>query len=124
MRKLTHQTDQLRKLVRMRKLAHMTFMTQGNGAVIPQWTVEDRFRKARELRGLSQQEFADEVGLSRRIVSTIESGLKKPAKRDYLLWQMATGVPRAWLETGQAPDDDPTPGGTGVHPPGLEPGTH
>ena len=79
--------------------------------MIPQWTVCDRFRKAREVRGLSQSEFAVETGLSRRTISAIENGEKKPGTKEFNLWQMATGVPRVWLETGEAPS-----GGDGADP--------
>lgn len=76
---------------------------------IPEWSVADRMRKAREMRGMTQTEFAEATGLSRRTVSRLESGDKLPVTKDYNLWQMATGVPRAWLETGEAPHDGGAP---------------
>lgn len=89
----------------------MTINADLGGAAVPEWTVADRMRKAREYRGLSQTEFAAETGLSRRTISSIETGEKTPKTLDYNIWQFATGVSRAWLEFG-------------VHPLGLEPRTH
>ncbi|TFV82655.1 XRE family transcriptional regulator [Microbacterium sp. dk485] len=81
---------------------------------IPQWDVSDRFRKARESVDLTQAQMAERTGISRRTISYIEAGVKTPGVKELNLWQMATGVPRKWLETGEAPHDggapDPLPG--------------
>lgn len=98
-------------------LARMT-INAASGPVIPSWKVADRLRKAREEAGLGVSEFAEEIGVHRRTVSRYESGAKPP-KSILLLWQMRTGVPVQWLLTGEEPG-----GPSGVHPPGLEPGTH
>jgi transcriptional regulator with XRE-family HTH domain len=102
----------------MRKLARMTIASnEPAGGFVPEWTVRDRFRKAREARGLTQEQFAEETGLSRRTISSIESGNQEPVKRDYNLWQLATGVNRTWLESGWTPRDlnpEPTGYGTGA----------
>lgn len=72
--------------------------------LIPQWTVGDRLRKAREVAGLSQDQLALDLGISRRSVSTYESG--GAAKRPVLLaWAMRCGVSLDWLETGSVPPD-------------------
>jgi DNA-binding XRE family transcriptional regulator len=102
----------------MRKLARMTIASSGgNAGIVPEWSTRDRFRKARETAGMTQAEFAEVTGLSRRTISSIESGEKEAVRRDYNLWQMATGVSRAWLETGWTPRDlnpEPTGYGTGA----------
>ena len=95
---------------------------------IPTWTTADRFRKAREERRLTQTEFAEQTGLSRRTIGSIETGEKVPTTKDYNLWQMITGVPRAWLETGESsPSGDgggkgegPRSGVQGPSLPGLD----
>jgi transcriptional regulator with XRE-family HTH domain len=92
--------------------------------LVPEWTQADRMRKAREIRGLSQTEFAEATGLSRRTVVRVESGEKVPGVKEFNLWKMATGVSRAWLETGNAPVGQGPDGGGVVHPLGLEPRTH
>ena len=79
--------------------------------MIPTWTLADRFRKARETRALSQSEMAEQTGISRRTISAIETGDKVPGVKEFNLWQMITGVPRIWLETGEAPHDGGAPGG-------------
>lgn len=92
--------------------------------LVPEFTVSDRLRKAREVRGLSQAAFAAETGLSRSTIVRVESGEKVPGTKEYNLWQMATGVSRDWLETGNAPVGQGPDGGGVVHPLGLEPRTH
>ena len=74
--------------------------------IIPTWTVADRYRKARETRGLSQAELALQAGLSRRTIGAIETGEKVPGVKESNLWQLITGVPREWLETGEGPSGD------------------
>lgn len=82
---------------------------------IPEWSVQDRLRKAREDSGLSQVQFAQLSGLSRRTISSLETGEREPGTKEYNLWQMTTGIPRVWLETGCTPSDlnrEPTGSGS------------
>lgn len=76
------------------------------GAVDPMWTLADRLRKAREFAGLTQGELADEVGISRRSVSTYESGAQTPNRPVVLSWAMRCNVRMEWL----VGDDGPKPG--------------
>ena len=107
----------------MRNLAVMT--TSLSVGRIPEWTVADRLRKAREDAGLEQQELAAMIGVARNTVGNAEKG--KTAVRKIVLnqWSLATGVPVQWLETGKAPhSDDPNEGlDTSVRHQGLEPRT-
>ncbi len=61
-------------------------------------------RKARELTGLGQTEFAAEIGVSRGTVSTYESATTGDSlKRPYLMaWSMRTEVPLDWLQNGDS----------------------
>lgn len=84
-------------------LAHMTTL-RAAGAV-PAWTLGDRLRKAREHAGLSQDDLAVAIGVSRRSVSTYESGGVEHVKRPVLFaWATLCGVDLAWLEGPEAPD--------------------
>ncbi|WP_373370661.1 helix-turn-helix domain-containing protein [Brachybacterium paraconglomeratum] len=74
--------------------------------IIPQWTVADRLRKARELTGMDQTEFAEHAGLSRAGVSNAERGQSTPRRSTLKLWALSTGVPLRWIETGEAPSPD------------------
>jgi len=68
---------------------------------VPEWSIEDRLRKARDLTGLDQDEFAELIGVSRGTVSSYERG-SDTHKRPYLLaWAMGSGVSYEWLVTGR-----------------------
>lgn len=89
---------------------------------IPQWTLGDRLRKARSLTGLTTREFASEIGVSQKTVTTAENDHGGTRRTTIAAYAVRTGVPMEWLETGTAPD----PGGPGagqVHREGLEPST-
>ena len=68
---------------------------------IPEWTITDRLRKARELTGLDQGPFADRIGVSRGTVSNYERGSKTHKKSVLMTWAMGSGVPLEWLMTGE-----------------------
>ena len=89
--------------------------------VIPEWSLSDRLRKAREITGLDQTQFGDELGVSRATVSNAERARTKPTRLLMRAWAFRTGVPLQWLETGKAPTDGPGP--DGAHSEGLEPPT-
>ena len=76
--------------------------TQPQG-IIPEWTLGDRLRKAREETGLDQGQFADEIGISRNSVSNAETGATRPIKVTLKAWALRTGVPVEWLLTGVVP---------------------
>lgn len=77
---------------------------------VPQWSLGDRLRKARESAGLNQAELAERLGVARMTVSRSESGSTEPMRVVVRAWALATGVPLMWLETGEAP----APGGDGA----------
>lgn len=75
---------------------------------IPQWTLGDRLRKAREHAGMEQGELAHRIGVSRGTVSNYELGRgQRPPKVVVLrAWAHECGVPYEWLVDGFRP----TPG--------------
>ena len=90
---------------------------------IPSFTVADRLRKAREVTGLDQAEFADRAGLSRTGVSKAERGESTPRRSTIKLWALASGVPLHWIETGEAPSPGGDGASSGARPEGFEPPT-
>lgn len=76
---------------------------------IPDWSITDRLRKAREIHGWTQTELA-ERSLGRLKLRTI-SNYEKPdydsERKDAFVaaWAFATGVPFEWLMTGTNPTD-------------------
>lgn len=80
--------------------------------MIPEWTMADRLRKARETTGMDAQTFAEHVGISRNTVSNYEQGRTHRISRPMLAaWSMATGVPLEWLEHGTLTATPPPGGG-------------
>ncbi|MGP4975833.1 helix-turn-helix domain-containing protein [Brachybacterium tyrofermentans] len=104
----------------MPTLSHMTISYQPG--IVPSFTVADRLRKAREVTGMDQTEFAEHAGLSRAGVSNAERGESTPRRSTLKLWALASGVPLAWIETGEAPSPDGE-GASVVRPEGFEPPT-
>jgi transcriptional regulator with XRE-family HTH domain len=75
---------------------------------LPTFTRGDRLRKARELTGLSQDEFARQLEVSRSTITNYERD-RSTRVRPIMLraWSVATGVSVEWLETGEV--DQPSP---------------
>ena len=90
---------------------------------VPEWTVADRARKARETAGMNQGELADAMGVARSTVQRIEQGVAEPSRTRAIAWSFATGVDLNWLLTGETPAGEPG-GGEGVRHQGIEPRTH
>lgn len=89
--------------------------------MIPQFTVGDRLRKAREVTGLEQGEFAEALGVSRNTVGNYESGNTMRLKPIVLkAWSLRTGVPLVWLETGAENPHPVDPDGGSVRLPRLD----
>lgn len=82
----------------------MTVYSEDTTGTVPEWTRGDRMRKAREAAGLSQQELAEAIGVSRRSISAYETNgtLKKPV---LLSWALRTGVPLPWLRDGLSAEE-------------------
>lgn len=78
--------------------------------------------------GLTPEEMAEALDVSRNTIGNYRSGRTKPSKLQVKEWAIRTGAPLEWLVSGRMPDDEaPRPEedeGQSVHPPGLEPGTH
>lgn len=86
----------------------MSIVKRETAGFIPQWTLADRLRKARESTGLGIVEFAEKVGISRGTVNNAEHGKREPSTPTIKMWALATGVDYNWLLTGETP-----PPGTG-----------
>jgi DNA-binding XRE family transcriptional regulator len=72
-------------------------MTSTATGVIPTWTVPDKIRKAREHAGLSQQELADRLSVTRTSVINWERGHTRPLRLILRLLAAETGVDEQWL---------------------------
>lgn len=79
-----------------------------------------RLLLARLEAGLTAQELAERMGVSRDVVSRAENGRRKPRKIVFNAWALATGVPVTWLIDGvgqMTPEDPDDP----ARPRGFEP---
>lgn len=70
--------------------------------VVPEFTMGDRLRKARELTGLDRKQFAETIGIHRDSVAKYEAEgcTRKPVLES---WARHTHVRIEWLENGDAP---------------------
>lgn len=81
---------------------------------IPEFTMADRLRKAREYACLDQEELATRMGVVRQTISRHELGqVTHPRRITVTAWALACGVDVNWLWTGQA-NDPSDPGGLPV----------
>lgn len=64
-------------------------------------TISDRIRQIRTGAGLSQEEFAARIGISRRSLQTAEAGENTPRESTLRAICTAFDVSRAWLDTGE-----------------------
>ena len=71
-----------------------------NGGVIPEFSLGDRLRKAREVAGYEQISLAAEIDVHRQTVARYESGASTPRRPVLISWAMTTGVSLEWLATG------------------------
>jgi DNA-binding XRE family transcriptional regulator len=78
-------------------IAHMTEVEHAPSRVVPEFDINDRLRKAREVTGLSQAEMARELGVARTSIVTYETGHKLPTKPVVRAWAFRTRVPYEWL---------------------------
>lgn len=104
-----HLRKMLRRLAQGCTIARMTTDSAG---LVPEFTIADRLRKAREVTGMDQGPFAELLGVSRGTVSNYERGTTENYKPIVLrAWAMATGVSIGWIQEGGNPSG-PTPSGT------------
>ena len=83
---------------------------------VPEWTITDRLRKARENAGLSPEQLAHDIDVSRATVYNYESPAYERKRRPIALkaWAVRCGVPYEWVKAGtvaltdKGPDSDPT----------------
>lgn len=93
------------------------------------FTFADRLGKALHVSGVSNQEMADALGVSRTTVSNYTSGRTSPSKLQLKEWALKTGAPLEWILTGVDPTTENGPHAHHAHeghtepPAGLEPAT-
>jgi DNA-binding XRE family transcriptional regulator len=81
--------------------------------VVPEFTVGDRLRKARQLTELTTRQFAEEIGVSQKTITDAEGDRRATRKIVMRAYAMRTGVSLEWLETGIAPETLGSGGGGG-----------
>lgn len=70
------------------------------GGIVPEFSLGDRLRKAREIAGLEQIALAHAIDVHRQTVARYESGASIPRRPVMLSWALMTGVSLDWLATG------------------------
>jgi transcriptional regulator with XRE-family HTH domain len=73
---------------------------------VPEWTLGDRLRKAREHAGLSQEQMARLLHVSPATISNWETGARHARGGEINMarrWAKETRVPETWLLVGDRP---------------------
>lgn len=81
-------------------------MTATNPA-IPEFTIHDRFRKAREHAGLSRENLAEEIDVSVRTIARYENGEVTPRRLVAKVWALRCGVDLDWLWAARGSNPEP-----------------
>jgi DNA-binding transcriptional regulator YiaG len=71
-----------------------------SSGTVPEWTLGDRLRKAREHAGLKQDEMAAIIEVSPATISNWETGARHPRGGELRMihqWSEVTRVPETWL---------------------------
>lgn len=68
-----------------------------NPGRVPQFTLGDRLRKARESRGLDMQALGELIDIHRQSVARYEQDVAVPKRHVLLSWSVATGVALEWI---------------------------
>lgn len=74
-----------------------------NRELVPEFDLPDRMRKGLRVAGMTVQEMADYLGVTRTTVSNWINGHVPPSKQTQRLWALRTGVDFDWLQTGENP---------------------
>lgn len=69
----------------------------GGGPVVPQWTLSDRLRKAREQARLNQAQLAEQLHVAKRTIVNYEAGSVRPNPWVLVGWARVTNVDEEWL---------------------------
>ncbi|UBH06443.1 hypothetical protein K8P10_001954 [Leucobacter sp. Psy1] len=84
--------------------------------MIPVWEFSDKIRKARDIAGFGQREFAEQVGLTASTLAAYETGRSTPRFKDApglaKRLQLLTGIPADWFLVV----DDPNPAAPDLRP--------
>jgi transcriptional regulator with XRE-family HTH domain len=75
---------------------------------IPEWTLGDRLRKAREAAGYKQSDLSDVIDISPRTLGKYERDEQAPKRHVVIAWAMACGVPMTWITQGGGGPEGPT----------------
>ena len=67
---------------------------------VPEFSMGDRLRKAREHTGMTTREFADHIGVSQKTINNAEADKHGVRKIVLNAWSLATGVSVEWLKDG------------------------
>lgn len=68
-----------------------------NAYTVPEWTIGDRLRKARESAGIGVAEMALRIGVGRNTITNYEHGHRSPSISALRQWAEITGTPASWL---------------------------
>lgn len=80
----------------------MHFVPEQRGSFVPEFTLGDRLRKAREVADLDQAQLAAELGISRNSVVNYEADRTRIKRPVLVSWALRTGVDLAWLAGSDA----------------------
>jgi transcriptional regulator with XRE-family HTH domain len=89
----------------------MTEQHAPEAGTVPPWDTADRMRKALRTSGMSIEEMADYLDVSKRSIGNWIGGRVEPRPYTLRLWALKTGTPYTWLCHGDLNPCDLRPRG-------------
>lgn len=84
-------------------------------AGLPEWDLADKMRKSLRHAGISVEEMADELDVSRTSISNWINGRIEPSAHTVMAWALRTGIPYTWYCHGDLRPCDYAPREAGQH---------
>lgn len=88
-------------------------------AGVPAFTLSDRLAKARSTAGISVQEMANRLGLSRTTISNYEGARTRAPRAVVILYSQLCDVPLWWLLDDPVTGSDQVDGAVTIQYPGV-----
>lgn len=92
------------RCIQQRQMIRDLMESDANGyGFVFEFDLADRMRKSLRVSGLTVQDIAEDMGVSRNTVSSWINGRSIPSREQLVVWAAYTNAPLQWLQRGTIP---------------------